>query len=398
MNSSDPLDNLSARGGTPDLPPAPEPVEFDFPMVSSRSKDDLGDFGMSMEEDYHDFKHDVLTWLANYGKNPEKREGLARTTLESTHYKLETVFRWLWRDEGGYTTNFTPDHASRFIRILNQSEGMIDSTVLHHAKDIKRYFKFCNYARGKDYNWSIPEKMELSQQNGGDERDYLRRSAFEPLYQAALNHSTVKSYYSVSPEERDELRTVLAQRLQIPKTEVGAEQFKEANSWKYPAMIAATLDCGLRPIEVGRAKVSWVNLEDNELNIPKDESTKNEGHWNCSIKNKTAKALNRWLDERGSLDKYADSEKVWLTQKSNAYSSDSCNALLDRVIESGEVPLSEHQEISWYSIRHGVATYWANHVGPHHAKEQLRHKSLTTTMKYLHSDPETRNSAVEQIW
>jgi hypothetical protein len=47
-----------------------------------------------MVDDYRDFKHELLSWLATYGKNPEKHEGLARSTLESTHYKLETAFRW----------------------------------------------------------------------------------------------------------------------------------------------------------------------------------------------------------------------------------------------------------------------------------------------------------------
>jgi site-specific recombinase XerD len=145
-------------------------VEFDFPLVSQRSKDDLGGFGMNMVDDYRDFKRELLSWLANYGKNPEKGEGLAPTTLESTHYKLETAFRWLWKYEGKYTTDFTPDHAEKFIRLLDQSDGMIDSTVLHHAKDLKRYFRFCNHARGTNYEWEV--EIELSQANG-DERDYV---------------------------------------------------------------------------------------------------------------------------------------------------------------------------------------------------------------------------------
>jgi integrase len=398
MNPTDPLDNLGGgdtmSGG---VPPAPEDYEFTCPLVSQRSKEDLEGFGLNMVDDYRDFKHELLSWLGHYGKNPEKREGLADSTLESTHYKLETVFRWLWRDEGAYTTNFTPTHADRFMRILNQSDGMIDSTVLHHAKDIKRYFKFCNHARGKNYEWELDDDIELSQANG-DERDYLRRSAFQPLFNATLEHSSVKSYHSVSPEEREQLKTVVSKRLGIPKEKVGPEEFKMANSWKYPSMIATTLDTGLRPIEVGRAKVSWVNLEDNELNIPKDESTKNEGHWNCSLKATTAMTLERWLDERASLDKYDDRDELWLTQKSARYGSKSCNALLRRIIENGDVPIPEHKDVTFYHLRHGVATYWANHIGPHHAKEQLRHKSLTTTMKYLHSDAETRNNAVEQIW
>jgi len=396
MNKADPLENLGNDDSlNTEIPPAPDNYEFDYPLVSKRSEEDLKEFGLNMIEDYRDFKRELLSWLATYGKNPEKHEGLAETTLESTHYKLETVFRWLWRYEGQYTTRFTPEHANKFIRVLDQSDGMIDSTVLHHAKDIQRFFRFNNYVRGTEYEWEVD--IELSQSNG-DERDYLRRSAFEPLYQAALDHSSVKGYHSVTPEERSELKAFVAQRLGIPKEKVGPDEFKQANSWKYPSMISVTLDTGLRPIEVGRAKVSWVNLEDNELNIPKEESTKNEAHWNCAIKKRTAKTLRRWLDERASLEKYDGREELWLTQKSSQYGSKSCNALLHRVIDNGDVPIPEHRDISWYSIRHGVATYWANHVGPHHAKEQLRHKSLNTTMKYLHSDAETRNSAVEQIW
>lgn len=397
MNSSDPLDNLGGGDAmSGEIPPAPEDYEFTYPLVSRRSEEDLGEFGMNMVDDYRDFKHELLSWLAHYGKHPEKREGLADSTLESTHYKLETAFRWLWQHENQYTTTFTPDHADKFIRVLNQSKGMIDSTVLHHAKDIKRLFKFYNHARGKDYEWDV--EIELSQSNGGDERDYLRRSAFEPLYQAALEYSSVKNYHSVTPEERDRLKTFVSQRLGIPKEKVGPEEFKEANSWKYPSIIATTLDTGLRPIEVGRAKVSWVNLQDEELNIPKDESTKNDAIWNCSLKSRTAKTLERWLDERASLTKYDDRDELWLTQKGTQYGSKSCNALLRRIIESGDVPIPDHKDVTYYQIRHGTATYWANHVGPHHAREQLRHSSLNTTMKYLHSDAETRNSAVEQIW
>lgn len=154
MNRTDPLDNLgNGAGVSAEIPPAPEDYEFEYPLVSERSKSDLPEFGLNMVDDYRDFKHELLSWLANYGKNPEKREGLARSTLESTHYKLETAFRWLWRYEDQYTTKFTPDHADKFIRVLDQSDGMIDSTVLHHAKDIRRHFRFSNHVRGTDYEW-----------------------------------------------------------------------------------------------------------------------------------------------------------------------------------------------------------------------------------------------------
>lgn len=397
-NQPDPLDNLPAGDGTPQdgLPSAPEPVELDFPLVSERSHEDLEAYGLNMVDDYRDFKQEVLSWLGSYGKHPEKVQGLAQSTLQSTHYKLEIVFRWLWEDEDAYTTEFTPDHADRFIRLLNRSDGMADSSVLHYGKAVQRLFKYQNHIHGTDYDWE--PKPELSQATG-DERDYLRRTAFKPLYQAALEYNSIKSYHSdMSSEERDRLKTFVSQRLGVPKSEVGPEQFKQANSWKEPSIIAVTLDTGLRPIEVGRATTEWVNLENNELNIPKDESTKNEAHWNCSIKGRTARVLERWLEERATYDKYSGRDELWLTKQGTTYSSKSCNYLLSRLVDDGDLPIPDHKDITWYAIRHGVATYWANHIGPHHAKEQLRHKSVTTTMKYLHSDTETRNDAAEQIW
>ncbi|MFO7926517.1 tyrosine-type recombinase/integrase [Natronomonas sp.] len=392
----DPLDNLPSEvGEDAGILPAPEPIEFPFPLVSKRTKEDLEKFGVNVAEDYRDFKQEVLTWLATYGKNPEKGEGLADTTLKSTHYKLETVFRWLWDYEERYTTELTPAEADRFIRLLNMSDSMIDSSVLHHLKVIKRYFKYHNHTHGTDWDWE-PD-LDLSQANG-EERDYLHRGAFKQLYSAALEYGSVKSYHSVTPEERDRIKTYLARLEGVPKEKIGPEEFKEANSWKVPSLIAVTLDTGLRPIEVGRASVDWVNLESHELNIPKEESTKNEAYWNCTLKNRTVNVLNRWLDERATYEKYQNRDELWLTKKGTRYSSKSCNYLLRRLIEEGNVSIPKNKDVTWYSIRHGVATHWANHVGPHHAKEQLRHKSVTTTMKYLHSDSETRSSAVEQIW
>jgi len=262
-NRPDPLENIPSEtpGEDGGIPPAPEPVEFDFPLVSERSEEDLKGFGLDMVDDYRDFKREVLTWLATYGKHPEKGEGLSKTTLKSTHYKLETVFRWLWKYEGKYTTDFMPEHADRFIDLLNQTDSMIDSTVLHHAKDIKRYFKYTNHVHGTNYEWE--PKPELSQSTG-DERDYLRRAAFKPLYQAALDYGSTKSYHTdMSSEERDRLKTYLSQRFGVPKDEIGPEDFKKANSWKVPSMIAVTLDTGLRPTEVGRATTTTETTDSN---------------------------------------------------------------------------------------------------------------------------------------
>ena len=42
------------------------------------------------------------------------------------------------------------------------------------------------------------------------------------------------------------------------------------------------------------------------------------------------------------------------------------------------------RELTWYSIRYGVASSWANEYDLQHAQEQLRHEMSETTMRYVH--------------
>lgn len=108
----------------------------------------------------------------------------------------------------------------------------------------------------------------------------------------------------MTADERNRLKILLAQRLSKPKSEIGPEGFEQANSWKFPSMFAVTLDTGLRPIEVERAKVSWVNLDDQELAIAKDESIKSPDPWECALSTRTCDALLNWLKERETYEQY----------------------------------------------------------------------------------------------
>jgi len=64
------------------------------------------------------------------------------------------------------------------------------------------------------------------------------------------------------------------------------------------------LDAGLRPVEVGRAKTTWVDTENEVLRIPQEESSKNRENWVVSLTGRTASALERWMEERERYDRY----------------------------------------------------------------------------------------------
>lgn len=65
------------------------------------------------------------------------------------------------------------------------------------------------------------------------------------------------------------------------------DDWSRANGWEIPSLVRASLDAGLRPIEVGRATVQWVDVDDAVLRIPKSESSKNRDDWIVGISTRT---------------------------------------------------------------------------------------------------------------
>ena len=73
------------------------------------------------------------------------------------------------------------------------------------------------------------------------------------------------------------------------------------------------------------------------------------------------------------------------------------NYLLDGLTEKAGIEPAG-RDLSWYSIRHGVATAWADEENIHDAREQLRHKNVETTIGYAHSGTENRHNSVNSKW
>jgi integrase len=118
-----------------------------------------------------------------------------------------------------------------------------------------------------------------------------------------LEHGSVPHYNSVIPKERDKWKAHLAQRFGKPKEEIGMSDWKRANSWKEPSIIWTAMDAGLRPIEVGRARVSWIDLENSLLRIPREDSSKNTENWTVSLLERTTNILKKWIEERKQYPK-----------------------------------------------------------------------------------------------
>lgn len=93
-------------------------------------------------------------------------------------------------------------------------------------------------------------------------------------------------------------------------------------------MTWVSVDAGLRPIEVERATTKWVDIENRVLRIPKEESSKNTENWIVGITDRTAEALEHWLDEQEVYNRYQGTDSLRLTQEGNPYQTTSLRNLL----------------------------------------------------------------------
>jgi len=343
--------------------------------------------------DYTEHRRSFIKWVLHFGKDPESAEGYAKSTARVRASRADQFYRWVWDQEDHYTTTVTHDHADKYMQELAYRDTSQDHKA-NMMKALKTLFRWRAHELGEE-EWD-PKLTFSNDTSTTKPRDYLTTEERQKVREAALQYGSVPSYTSLSPEERDRWKSHLAQRFEKPKDEISTEDFGKANSWKYPSMVWTALDTGLRPIEVKRATVSWVDTENRVLRIPKKEATKNSDNWVVSLTDRTASALKRWLSEREQYDKYENSDKIWLTRHGNPYQSYSLNYVLERVCKIAGIP-TETRKITWYSIRHSVGTFMAREEGLAAAQEQLRHKSPDSTLRYDHAPAEDRRDALNRM-
>lgn len=344
-------------------------------------------------EDYHDHRQRFLQWALNIGKDPEKGEGYATTTISGHTYRLSQFYRYVWEEEGGYTTNVTHDHADAYMREIAYGDTSTEDKS-QRLKGLKILFRWRSWEFG-DSEWE-PELSFSPSTGTSNPRDYLTRDERRAIREAALEYGSIPAYTALNPQERDRWKAHLAQRFEKPKNEIGPADFERANSWKIPSLFWTALDAGLRPVEIERASVHWVDTDNNVLRIPREESSKNRDNWVVSLTQRTVNALDRWLVERQQYEKYEGSEKIWLNRRANPYRYYSLNRILRDLCDKAGIDTSG-RSLTMYAIRHSVGTLMAREEGLAAAQAQLRHKSERTTMRYDQAPIEDRRDALNRM-
>lgn len=244
----------------------------EIPYVSTPAREQLSE---RQVVDYRGFKSKLLEWLYHVGKDPEYAEGYAKETVRQVSYKTDKFYRWLWEKRGRYTTELAPSDADEYMKELVYSDK--DYSTGYKAstqKCLKRVFKWHRFERGREVEW---DPTHTFSQNPSQPRDFLNIDERQRIREAALEYGTVPNYDGLTSEERNKWRAHLAQRFGKPKEEVSPADWERANGWKVPSMVWVSLDCGLRPVEVGRARVEWVDVDNLTLRIPQGRVIQEHG-------------------------------------------------------------------------------------------------------------------------
>lgn len=341
--------------------------------------------------DYREHRRKLLQWLLHIGKDPQKAEGYAYNTVFNRSSRMDVFYRWVWDEEGRYTTQVTPDHADAYVQELAYSDYS-NAHKNNCLKALNMLFKWRHHELGEEM-WEPEMRFQAEKSSP---RDYLTREERAQIREAALEYGSVPKPENLSPSERSKWRAYLAQSLEKPKNKVTRDDWDRANDWKIPSLVWVSLDTGLRPIEVERAVTRWVDTENGVLRIPKEDSSKNRDNWVVGLRDQTSDMLERWLDQRETYDKYKDTDKIWLTREGNAYQSRSLQYVLQKCCDIAGIDY-EHRSMSWYAIRHSVGTYMTHEEDLGAAGAQLRHKSVKTTMKYDQAPVEERKDALDRM-
>lgn len=342
--------------------------------------------------DYRNERENCLTWLLTFGKTPKKAEGYARGTIKPRANRMDQFYRFVWEHEGGYTANVTHEHADAWMTHLAQRD-VSNTHKCNCQKAVKMLFKWRQHEHGLG-EWD--PNITFSQDSSSNPREFLTRDERAAIRDAALEYGSVPSYNNLTPSERDRWKAYLAQRYDKPKEDVAPDDWDRANGWKVPSLVWTSLDAGLRPIEVERSTVRWIDTDNSVLRIPKAESSKNRDNWTVSLRERTSQALRKWLNERETYPKYDDTDAIWLTRQENPYNTSSLRYLLKNLCEIADIDTT-HRQMSWYAIRHSVGTYMTREEDLAATQAQLRHKSAETTMKYDQVPIEDRQDALDRM-
>lgn len=347
-------------------------------------------------------RQNFIDWLRESGKNPKKSIGYGESSIENFARRLHQIQKWVWEKEGFFMSTLPERYADEFVEDLNadkitkeDGEPYAEASKRKFNDVLKAYYRW--KSDSKDYSpWQPPIQFW---DNGPTEKiDFFTLREIQQLQSAALNYQCPPTYDNLTPEERDAWKVIISQSEGIPKSDVTPNHFKKLQrQWKIPSLIWTTVDTGLRPCEIERFRTDWLRLQKNEIHIPKQYSAKNDEAWSIAIRDETAKYLQKWLMQRAELPAYSNTDKLWLNQHQNSYSSRNLNYMLRNLLNDAGID-GTNRKIVWYSFRHTLGEHLYDESSQVTTATQLRHKDISSVQNYARPVPDRIRNYLDSIY
>jgi len=353
--------------------------------------------------DVDEFLQEFHEWLLESGENPDRNKPMAPSGAQNYLARIDQLYRFVLEvDELETQRRLTHAQANDLIWRLDEDE-ILTQAGDPYSQSSKR--KFAN-ALQKYFEWLheegiTAESWEPNVVFTDDEHESADSLSFEERHQireTALEYNSLPAYYETAPAERERLDALVAQRVGKPKDEVTKRDWREADtSAKTGSLVAVTLETGMIPIEIKNASVDWYNPRQQVFVIPSEYAAKNRPTTELPVTDATAEVLSEWLRERRHLPTYDETNRIWLNQSGNPYTSGNLCYLIRQLSKEAGIHI-EDRKIVWYSLRHSLGHTFEEISDISATKDQLRHQYLETTKNiYGETATEKRRLTLEEI-
>lgn len=271
-------------------------------IITDSLCDRVGDDRDQVDETYLTSYH----WMLEKGEDQVKEEGLNEATAGNYIDRLDQLHREANKLLGleGHTVG--PDQAEELLLLLardtitkQNGESYSDTSKRKFANALQKHLQWQYYEEDLDYEWK--PKIKFSDKNHTQAAEFTYEELVH-LSKKAKSYGKLPSYYETPPEERDEPKGLVAQRLGKPKENINRDDWRRANqSVKYSSLISVGYDAGLTPKEVGKAKIGWYKPERQVLEIPSEAASKERIKEIISLSDESAEAMSKWIQERRHL-------------------------------------------------------------------------------------------------
>ena len=359
----------------------------------------LGDESSHVESELVAFHE----WMRTKGKNPDRQKPLSDSVSNNYYRRIDQIFRFvIERIDPADKTVLTHDQADLIVKWLDRNEisqrngdPYLETSKRKFSNALVKYFTWRYDQQGDAEKWQPRINFSDGEHENADRLNFEERWQ---VLQAANQYGTLPSYYETSEAEREKIDSLVAQRLGNPKDEVTRKDWERADtSTKIGSLIAVTLETGIIPIEVGRARTDWYDPKQNILKITKEDAGKERPTSKLPLTEATGDLLSKWIQERRHYEKYDGTNRLWLNREGNPYNSKNLCYLLRRLCEEAGIN-HEDRKIVWYSLRHNLGQSIEETEDISQARDQLRHKYIETTKQtYGESTIESRRHTLEQV-